>query len=74
MSATTKARAAALAGVCRLVVAAERHGEASISVAELSLALEGVDVEGLAVPRSCVVRNASGPFEIVCVTSRTPRA
>jgi hypothetical protein len=74
MSATTKARAAALAGVCRLVVAAERHGEASISVAELRLALEGVDVGGLANPRPCVVRNADRGFEIVCVTSRTPRA
>jgi hypothetical protein len=74
MSAITKARSAALGRVCRLVVAAERHDEDSITVAELRLALEGVDVGGLAVPRPCVVGNVGRPFNITGVTSHTPRA
>jgi hypothetical protein len=74
MSAITKARGSALGKVCRLVVAAERHGEQSITVAELQLALDGVDVEGLAVPRPCVVRNVGDEFTFAHVTSHTPRA
>ncbi len=51
MSTTTHARSAALAGVCRLVTAARRHGQRSVELSELELALDGVDVEGLARPR-----------------------
>jgi hypothetical protein len=50
MSSTIKSWAKALASVCRLVVAAERHGQDSISIAELRTALDGVDVQALGDP------------------------
>ena len=64
MSATTKARSQALARVARLMRAADRHEQHTITVDELRVALEGVDVEGLAEPRPCVVSNCAGAFDL----------
>ena len=65
MSETTKAQSRALANVCRLVVAAWRHGQPSVDVAELAAALDPVDVEGLADPRPCnPVRNVGQGFDV----------
>ena len=53
MSETTKDRSRALATVCRLLLAAKRHGQTTIDVGELEAALDEVDVQGLANPRPC---------------------
>ena len=53
MSETTKAQSRALARVCRMLLAAKRHGQTTIDVGEVEAALDEVDVQGLANPRPC---------------------
>jgi len=57
MSSTTHARGAALAKVCALTLDAEKQGCISVPVAALRVALDAVDVEGLANPRPAPVCN-----------------
>lgn len=65
MSKVVAVRSRALAGVCRLVTAAERHEQETISVAELRAVLADVDVDGLASPRPmAVVRNVGRPMTV----------
>ena len=73
MSAITHRRSAALATICRLVVAAKRHGQASISREELELALEDVDVDGLAEPRRETVSSIGRSIAPTGVTLDTRR-
>jgi hypothetical protein len=52
---TTHRRSAALGKVARLLLAAERHGQAMVDADALRLALEDLDIEGLATPRPAQV-------------------
>ena len=53
MSEITKAQSRSLARLCRMLLAAKRHGQTTIDVGEVEAALDEVDVEGLANPRPC---------------------
>ncbi len=72
MSSTTHARSKALAGVCLLVTQAEEGGHISVPVASLRVALDGVDVEGLAHPRPCQVGNVGHRFSVHDSCVRAP--
>lgn len=68
---TIRNRCRALGNVARLVVAAERHGQKTVDLDELRVALAEVDVAGLANPRPCVVRNVGGSFDLSELSLRT---
>jgi len=58
---TADANARALANVARLVVAAGRHRQSTVSLVELRIAMDGVDLEQAArLPRSDTPANIPG--------------
>jgi len=68
---TIRNRCRALANVARLVVAAERHGQSTVDLDELRVALAEVDVDGLASRRPPVVRNVGRSLDASKMSLRT---
>jgi len=67
----SKSRTRALANVARLFVAAERHGQTTVDLGELRIALAEVDISALARARPSVVAGRTGSIDFSEMSLRT---